>query len=122
MALHQAFRRGQVRTTGIGGEVRHGVTSGVSSETSMNKYVTPHLHRECILLITTSLAGAAAHDAVGAQEERRVQAAEALEVVLGFRVWGFWGFWSFRVLGFRVQEERRVQTAEALEVILGETG
>ena len=31
---------------GIGGEVRHGVTSAVSRETSLNKHVTPHLHRE----------------------------------------------------------------------------
>ena len=26
--------------------MRHGVTSGVSRETSSNKHVTPHLHRE----------------------------------------------------------------------------
>ena len=32
---------------GIGGEVRHGVTSGVSCETPSSKHVTPHLHREC---------------------------------------------------------------------------
>ena len=34
MVLHQAFRAGRVRKNGIGGEVRHGVTSGVSGETS----------------------------------------------------------------------------------------
>ena len=32
----------------IGGEVRNGVTSGVSGETSLNRHVTPHLHREYI--------------------------------------------------------------------------
>ena len=46
MVLHQAFRAGRARNNGMGGEVRHGVTSGVSRETSSNKYVTPHLHRE----------------------------------------------------------------------------
>ena len=46
MVLHQAFRARRVRKTGIGGEVRHAVASGVSCETSLNKYVTPHLHRE----------------------------------------------------------------------------
>ena len=44
--LCRAFRARRVRTSGIGGEVRHGVTSGVSCETSLNKRVTPHLHRE----------------------------------------------------------------------------
>ena len=48
MVLHQAFRAKHVRTNGIGGEVRHGVTSGVSRETSSNTHVAPHLHRECI--------------------------------------------------------------------------
>ena len=46
MVLHQAFRARHVRKTGIGGEVRHGVTSDVSCETSSNKHATPHLHRE----------------------------------------------------------------------------
>ena len=46
MVLHRAFRPRHVRKDGIGGEVRHGVTSGVSCETSANNYVTPHLHRE----------------------------------------------------------------------------
>ena len=46
MVLHQAFRARHVRKTGIGGEVRHGVTSGASCETSFNTHVTPHLHRE----------------------------------------------------------------------------
>ena len=46
MVLHQAFCARHVRNTGIGGEVRRGVTSGVSCETSLNKHVTPHLHRE----------------------------------------------------------------------------
>ena len=32
--------------TGIGGEARSGVTSGVPRETSSNEHVTPHLHRE----------------------------------------------------------------------------
>ena len=34
MVLHQTFRARGVRKTGIGGEARHGVTSGVSCETS----------------------------------------------------------------------------------------
>ena len=38
--------RGRCERNGIGGEVRHGVTSGVSRETSLNKHVTPHLHWE----------------------------------------------------------------------------
>ena len=46
MVLYWAFRARHVRRNGIGGEVRHGVTSGVSCETSLNKHVTPHLHRE----------------------------------------------------------------------------
>ena len=46
MVLHQAFRARSVRKTGSGGEVRHGVTSGVSCETSLiiTNNVTPHLH------------------------------------------------------------------------------
>ena len=36
MVLHQAFRARLARKSGIGGEVRHGVTSGVSCETSLN--------------------------------------------------------------------------------------
>ena len=47
MVVHRALRARRVRTTGIGGEVRHGVTSGVSCETSLSKYVTPRLHRQC---------------------------------------------------------------------------
>ena len=31
------------KENGIGGEVRHGVTSGVSRETGLKKHVTPHL-------------------------------------------------------------------------------
>ena len=46
MVLHQAFRARLVRKTGIGGEVRHGLNSGVLCETCLNKHVTPHLHRE----------------------------------------------------------------------------
>ena len=46
MALHQAFRARPVRNIGIGGGMRHGVTSGVSCETSLKMHVTPHLHRE----------------------------------------------------------------------------
>ena len=46
MVLHQDFRARLVRRNGIGGEVRHAITSGVSRETSLNKPVTPHLHRE----------------------------------------------------------------------------
>ena len=53
MVLHQAFRAKCVRKAGIGGEVRHGVTSGVSRETSLNSYVTPHLHREYVLAVPT---------------------------------------------------------------------
>ena len=34
MVSHQAFRARRVRTEGIGGEVRHRVTSDVSCETS----------------------------------------------------------------------------------------
>ena len=33
---------------GIGGEVRHGITSGVSCETDLNKHVPPYLHWEYI--------------------------------------------------------------------------
>ena len=54
MVLHQAFRARYVRNNGIGGEVRHGVTSGVSRETSLNRCVTPHLHREYILNVRQS--------------------------------------------------------------------
>ena len=39
--LHQAFRARHVRKNNIGGEVRHGVTSGVSYETSKTWNVTP---------------------------------------------------------------------------------
>ena len=46
MLLHRAFRARHVRNHGICCEVRHGVTSGVSCETSLNKHVIPHLHRE----------------------------------------------------------------------------
>ena len=46
IVLHQAFRARSVRRNGIGGEVRHGVTSGVSRETSFNTNVTSHLHKE----------------------------------------------------------------------------
>ena len=46
MVLHHALRARNVRKVGIGGDVRHGVTSGVSFETSLNEHVTPHLHRE----------------------------------------------------------------------------
>ena len=47
MALHRASRLRRARKHGIGGEVRHGVTtSGGSCETSLNRCVTPHLHRE----------------------------------------------------------------------------
>ena len=46
MVLHRVFRARRVRRNSIGGEVRHGVTSGASCETSLNKHVTPHLHRE----------------------------------------------------------------------------
>ena len=44
MVLHHVFRARGVRRNGIGGEVRHGVTSGVSRETSLNKHVTPQLY------------------------------------------------------------------------------
>ena len=37
MVLHQAFRARHVRTNSIGGAVRHGVTSGVSCETSLKQ-------------------------------------------------------------------------------------
>ena len=47
MALPRVFRARHVRNNSIGGEVRHGATSGVSCETSLDKHVTPHLHREC---------------------------------------------------------------------------
>ena len=44
MVLHQAFLARHPRKTGIGEEVRHGVTS--SCETSSNKHATPHLPGE----------------------------------------------------------------------------
>ena len=56
MVLHQAFCAKLVRKTGIGSEVRHGVTSGVSCETSWNKHVTRRLHREYGRLFHSSLA------------------------------------------------------------------
>ena len=40
------FARDVCDKNGIGGEVRHGVTSSVSRETSLNEHVTPHLRRE----------------------------------------------------------------------------
>ena len=43
---HQLFRARRVRKNGSGGEVRHGITSGVSCETSKTQNVTPHLLRE----------------------------------------------------------------------------
>ena len=46
MVLHQALRAGHVRKSGSGGEVRHGVTSGASCETYLNKLLIPHLNRE----------------------------------------------------------------------------
>ena len=46
MVFHQAFCARRVRNNGIGGKVRHGVTSGASCETCLNQHVTPHLHRE----------------------------------------------------------------------------
>ena len=46
MALHRALRARSVRKSSIGGEERHGVTSGVSCEISKTLNVTPHLHRE----------------------------------------------------------------------------
>ena len=46
MVSHQVFRARHVRKTGTGGEVRRGVTSGVSCETSKTWHVTPYLHRE----------------------------------------------------------------------------
>ena len=49
MVLHQVFCARRVQTHGIGGEVRHGVTSGVSCESSKTWNVTPHLHREAVV-------------------------------------------------------------------------
>ena len=46
MVLHQAFRARYVRQNGIGGEVRHGVTSNVLRETSSIEHVIPRLCRE----------------------------------------------------------------------------
>ena len=46
MVYIRRFERDTYEKNGIGGEARHGVTSGVSCETSLNKHVTPHLHRE----------------------------------------------------------------------------
>ena len=51
MVLHEAFRARPVRKTGIGAEVRHGVTSGVSCETCSNGYITPELQREYSYLL-----------------------------------------------------------------------
>jgi len=45
--LYQAFRARRSLRNGVGGEVLHGATSGVSRETSGRRHVTPHLHREC---------------------------------------------------------------------------
>ena len=50
MVSRQLFRAGRVRKAGIGGEVRHGVTSDVSREASLNRHETPHLHRECVFV------------------------------------------------------------------------
>ena len=55
MVLHQSFRAGHVRKDGIGGEVRHGVTSGVWCETSSIERVPPHLHREYLARETGSV-------------------------------------------------------------------
>ena len=55
MVLHQAVRARRVRKTGIGGEVRHGVTSAVSCQTSKTWNVTPHLHREYMAMAVSSL-------------------------------------------------------------------
>ena len=46
MVLHRAFRARHVITnkTPCGGEVRHGATSGVSYETSLNSYVINSCH------------------------------------------------------------------------------
>ena len=46
MVLHQVFSARRVRKSGSGGELRHGVASGVSCETSKTRNATPHLHRE----------------------------------------------------------------------------
>ena len=40
------FTRDMYKRNGIGGKVQLSVTSGVSCETSWNKYVAPHLYRE----------------------------------------------------------------------------
>ena len=40
IVLHRVFRARHVRQTGIGGDVRHGLTSGASCETSLNKHVS----------------------------------------------------------------------------------
>ena len=40
----RVFRARRVRKHGIGGEARHGATSSVTCETSLDKHVTPHLH------------------------------------------------------------------------------
>ena len=57
MVLHHEFRVRHVRTAGIGGEVRHGVTSGVSREMSLNKHVTPHLRREYVFQVRLQTGG-----------------------------------------------------------------
>ena len=44
--LHQVLRARHVRQNGIGGEVRHGATSVVSCETSLDTRVRPRLCRE----------------------------------------------------------------------------
>ena len=59
MVLHQAFRARHVHKSGIGGEVRHGVTSGVSCETSLNKHGKPHLRREYQMFTRNALLRAA---------------------------------------------------------------
>ena len=75
MVLHQAFRARHVRKTGIGCEVRYGVTSGVSCETSLNKYATPHLHRLLASLPAASCRPSAASRRRVAASSRRAAAA-----------------------------------------------
>ena len=66
---------------GIGGEVRHGVTSGVSCETSLNKHVTPHLHREYCLWSSTEHRAGRAFGTGKSREPRRV----TLTPTLGYK-------------------------------------
>ena len=51
------FARDLCEESNIGGEVRHGVTSGVACETCLNKHVTPRLQKEYMLVCFAACTG-----------------------------------------------------------------